>query len=257
MAFSFNLSEPLRALSRYALVRSKVERAKQGLVDMERRLDEFYGNTPGVNRYIKPRFSQSGEQIEYHIPMDSLAAAGDVVSNLRGALDHLADAYTPNCPDTVLEKTCFPIGKDMASYKSLRRRIEKVIHPEAVKLIDSMKPYKNGNEPLFLLNDLNNISKHRMLLTVAETVYCHADWISNISLATTFQYKIKNPHFWGIYGYPSVHGYVQSSIEESLGKPQVFGGDALLPPLHYLVEFVEPLIMGFLPYLAHVRLSAA
>lgn len=252
MAFSFDPNSPLDPLSRFALVKAKVERAKQNLVEMERGLDAFNGYVSGKDRYIKPRFAESGEQIEFDLPFDSLAAAGDVINNLRGALDHLvyqlADSYTSNCPDMALEKTIFPIGKDAAGYKSLRRRIENLIHPDAIKLIDSMKPYESGS-PLRLLNDLNNISKHRMLLTVGETVRCHAQWIADISFSDTFLYKIKDPHFWGIYAYPSDHGYVQTSAKESLGKPHIIGSDALLPTLQNLIDVVERMLKSFLVYL--------
>jgi hypothetical protein len=251
MAFSYDPIDPLTPLSRYALVRAKVERAKKNLVEMERGLHEFHGKVPGTETYIKPRFSDRGEQIEFKVTLDALAAAGDVVNNLRGTLDHLAfhlaDAHTPNCSDELLERTCFPIGKDEATYKSLRKRIENLVHPEAIKKIDGLKPYESRS-PFALLNEINNISKHRMLLSVGETVYAQADWLAEFSLSDVFQYKIKNPQFWGIYGFPAQYGYVQSPAQESLGNPQVLGGDALLPTLKNLIEVIERVPRAFMPY---------
>jgi hypothetical protein len=101
--------ERLTAISRLALIRAKVERADKNLTDMETVLFQCHGGVPGRERYIKALKSKEGETIIFTIPFDCLAAAGDVVNNLRGALDHLAyqmaDAYTPNCPTDVLERT--------------------------------------------------------------------------------------------------------------------------------------------------------
>jgi hypothetical protein len=247
------VSQRLSAASRLALVRAKVERAKKNLIDMEAVLHEFHGGIPGRARYIKALKSKAGEIIRYDLPFDTLAAAGDIVNNLRSSLDHLvyqlADAFDPNCDPRVLETISFPIGEDLAEYKSLKRRIVKVIHPDAIKLIDDLKPYKSGDNPLWLLNKLNNISKHRMLLTVGEIVMCHADWVGEISVSTAFMYKVSDPHFVGIYAMPSVKDYVHIPGQKSIGNPKVMRGDAMLPTLHQLLDFVFALIPRFLCYL--------
>lgn len=249
--------ERLTAISRLALVRAKVERANNNLIDMQNVLSEFHGGTPDRERYIKALKSRDGDTIRFTVPFDCLAAAGDVVNNLRSSLDHLvyqlADAYTPNCPIKALERTAFPIGEDEDGYKLAKRRIASVVHPEAMVVIDGMEPYKGGSKPgseaLYTLNKLNNISKHRMLLTVGEIVMCKADWVGEISMTDTFMYKVSDPQFTGIYAKPGDEDYVQSTPHESTGDPTVVGGDAMLPTLHYLVNFVRALIPCFLPYL--------
>jgi hypothetical protein len=241
------------AKSRMALVRAKVERANQNLINMEAGLAAFHGGTPGTDRYIKAKKAPWGETIVFTLPFDSLAAAGDVVNNLRSALDHLiyqlADVFTPNCAPAILEHVAFPIGEDMASYKAAKRRIVKIVHPDAIKIIDRKKPYKSGNDALWLLNKLNNISKHRMLLTVGEVAICQAEWVSEYGFSDRFEYHVKEPHFDGIYALPSVKDYVQRPSDKSIGNPQVMGGDAMLPTLHHFVEVVRALLPEFLLYL--------
>jgi hypothetical protein len=39
----------------------------------------------------------------------------------------------------------------------------------AVKLIEATKPYKGGYDNLWILHELNNIDKHRLLITAAAT----------------------------------------------------------------------------------------
>jgi len=42
---------------------------------------------------------------------------------------------------------------------------------------------------------------------------------------------------------------MQLEIEEAISNPQIAKGDALLPSLHQLVDFVENLILSFKPLL--------
>lgn len=93
----------LSALSRLVLVKAKVERAKQNLIDMETRLDRHYGYRVGANKHRKTAFR--GMPDSYDIPMEALTAAGDVVGNLWGALDHLCyqliDAFSPTIGEDI------------------------------------------------------------------------------------------------------------------------------------------------------------
>src|SRR5215467_5532663 len=50
---------------------------------------------------------------------------------------------------------------------SERRSVIKTFAPQAVKLMDALKPYKGGNDVLWHLSRLNNIDKHRLLITTS------------------------------------------------------------------------------------------
>ena len=237
---------------RRALIQSKIERAKKNLQDMKESLVALHGNAISPERYIQPLKSTLGENIEYTVSFDSLAAAGDVVSNLRGSLDHLlyqlAEVRLGAIPLHTLKKLQFPICKKLATYKEAMGGIVEFIHPEAVKLIDELKPYKDGNEPLWLLNELNNISKHRMLLTIGPVLRCKAKWIQSISGVDTLRYEVDDPHFIGIYAKPADKAYFHVPGQESIGNPKVIGGEAMLPTLIYLVEYTESILQPFFAY---------
>jgi hypothetical protein len=239
MPFSVDPKRPLDAPSRLALVRAKVERAKKNLADMEDHLAEFYR---GVRVSVKdpdPTHVFVNEAEPIRTSFDALCAAGDVVNNLRSALDHLVfqliDVHSPNAAPEVFERCAFPICKNQAAYEKGKRqgRLEGM-SPSAIRLIDTSKPYKGGNDALWILNELNNICKHRLILTVGHDVFCFADWIADMSLTHWFMYRFSNPHFKGIYG-PDV---------KHLGNT-----DAMLPTLHFLVDLVSDLISKFLPVL--------
>ena len=254
MAFSADPKHPLDARSRLALIRAKVERAKQNLEDMETHLEEFYENMAFSHEDpdVTHAFVNRNEPVR--TTFDALCAASDVVNNLRAALDHLVyqliDVHSPNSTADVLERCCFPICDNVASYESAKRRKVKGISPDAMKILDSCKPYKNSGNPLWEIDELNNIGKHRLILTVGKDVFCWADWIGRrMSMVPFFRYKFSSPHFAGIYGSTKVNDHGEFASPKPVGEPQVVDCNALLPKLHQFVDFVDALIDKFLPVL--------
>jgi uncharacterized protein YbcI len=237
----------LNAESRLILVRAKVERAKDNLRDMERLFAQD-GYIPGINMHVTARKRPPGQFLTYHVRLLTLASAGDVVVNLRGALDHLAYQLTkvhrPRITVKQERDISFPICKDQATYEKARKAVEKLVGPEAIKLIDALKPYKGGNEALFRLNELNNINKHKLLPTIERIVICHDEWIGK-----RFMYKFGRPQFSGIFARPKVNDYILPGGRETITKLKVGRREALLPTLHYLVQYIDGIIDAFLPCL--------
>jgi hypothetical protein len=120
----------LSAESRLILVRAKIERAKENLRDMER-IFERDGYVPGVNIHIKSRKRPPGQFHMFYFRLLALAAAGDVVVNLRGALDHLAyqltKAHRPRITIKEERAISFPICKDLAGYEKSRKAVIQLV----------------------------------------------------------------------------------------------------------------------------------
>ena len=184
-------SDPLTADSRLALIRTKIERAKKNLLNRETDLVTFYDECRVGNEEPKAedQFSHvlSAPDAEtIRITFDALAAAGDVVNNLWGSLDHLIyqliEAYNPDAGDAVLEMSGFPFGKNRSAYeKAKRRRQIQFIDPLAIDILDSLKPYNAGNGALAIgLTSLTTSDKHRLILTVDKEVMCYAEWIARM-----------------------------------------------------------------------------
>src|SRR5260370_33318994 len=120
--------------------------------------------------------SQTGKQSFYVSkvpeipPLISLITA-DVLSNLRSSLDHLAygivAAATIGGIPLKPKNIYFPVACSSNEYMSskFRRKIDR-LEKKAIKRIDIIKPYKGGNDLLWQLHELNNLAKHRLLLTV-------------------------------------------------------------------------------------------
>ena len=122
----------LNAEARLILVRVKIERAKKHLKDLEsellihtdHQLDVVIGDAysqPGHNFF---QMSELPTQRLPVLPWNAVSSAGDVIHNLRSALDHLAYQLvivgTPGRePSRQVE---FPIAKDLATYNSTKAK---------------------------------------------------------------------------------------------------------------------------------------
>ncbi len=150
----------------------KIKRAKEHVADLERQLRAFLDSGPykvGAKHDPQTRkliyYVTSAEPIPDCLPL----VAGDAIQNLMSALDHLA--YQIVCSDTGDNPPnpnwiYFPVADDAAKYEAKKRRKIEGARQETLDAIDALKPYKGGNDLLWALYRLNNIEKHRLLLTV-------------------------------------------------------------------------------------------
>ena len=95
--------------------------------------------------------------------------AGDVIQNLMSALDHLA--YQLVCKDTNDNPPnpnwiYFPIADDQTRYDAKKQGKMQGAAPATFNAIDALRPYQGGDDQIWRLYRLNNIEKHRVLLTV-------------------------------------------------------------------------------------------
>jgi hypothetical protein len=150
----------------------KIKRAKDHISELERQLSTFFDSAPykvGAKHDPKTRkliyYVMSAEPIPDVIPL----VAGDAIQNLMSALDHLA--YQIVCKDTGDNPPnpnwiYFPIADDAAKYESKKHGKMDGASQETFDAVDTLKPYKGGNDIIWTLYRLNNIEKHRLLLTV-------------------------------------------------------------------------------------------
>ncbi|MGA8763942.1 MAG: hypothetical protein WB562_13835, partial [Candidatus Sulfotelmatobacter sp.] len=144
----------------------------------------------------------------------------------------------------------FPIAKDAGTYQREKAGKVKGILPEVIKVIDALEPYKNGKgEALWRLHELDNIDKHRTLFTYSHDCFLVADWLSEV---TDWPYNLKasDPHFRGVDAFDGeVEQEMEAEIDKAIHQPKVVSGQALLPSLVQLVDYVNDLVLGFKPFL--------
>jgi hypothetical protein len=245
---------PLKAIDRIILIRVKVERAKKHLRDLAAFILALEHTEVIITNvdFSVPHHPITGLQAAPGrmrvptLPIDVVSIAGDVVHNLRTALDHLAQHLAmvgcPSLSNKELRQVEFPIAETLAKYEADKARKVKGMRPETVEAIDRLKPYKGGNDALWRIHELDNIDKHRALFTMAPDFLFISDWF-----AGTYLLKTDNPDFSGVES--KVEQDIQAEIKEAISKPQISQGGALLPSLHQLVDFVDNLIPSFEPLL--------
>ncbi len=89
-----------------------------------------------------------------------------------------------------------------------RRRIQGA-RREAIEAIDALKPYKGGNDPLWLLRRLDNTDKHSFILPIGADVI-----VGGVSL------KAYEPYFTSLNG-PEDNQDVNLASDETLTEPAV------------------------------------
>jgi hypothetical protein len=120
-----------------------------------------------------PAGKLSTQVIYRHAPPDLLLMLiGDVLHNLRSALDHLAWSLAGTEADRSTE---FSIFVDEIKYRSGATRKMHDMPTTAQNIIESLQPYKGvhglpESEPLWLLQQLSNEDKHHTLNLVAAQV---------------------------------------------------------------------------------------
>lgn len=138
--------------------------------------------------------------------------------------------------------------------------------PAAIAAIDATKPYLGGNDTLWRLHKLNNVDKHRLLITVGFALRS-LDVGSYISqrMGELFPNTGGSPIFSlflrpadrlfpmevgdEIFSHPLGEGVKEMSFrfDVAFGEPGVIDGEPLLEALQKMINAVEQLVGSFEP----------
>src|ERR1700691_1151478 len=105
---------------------------------------------------------------------DAAVMIGDVLDNLRSALENLWNDVILECGGKVTKYSRFPI-RDTA--EELEGPLANFLKKQQIEievknlLLGRIKPYKAGNHPLWALDDLNIRDKHQLLIPVLKKMY--------------------------------------------------------------------------------------
>lgn len=159
----------MTGLERLDLIAVKVERAREHLATLSVAVREHLDSKPYA---VGTKHDPDSRRLIYFVsgvrpaPLRLSAILGDIIHNLRSALDHLAYQLvwvgTGKSPSN---HVYFPIADDRPKYLEQRSRQLKGAAAAAVATLDGLCPYKGGNDGLWRLHKLNNIDKHRVLIT--------------------------------------------------------------------------------------------
>ena len=136
----------LSAESRLALVRNKTEWAKKNLNNLEKLANEHIFDTEYVVS-THPDSAKTSLQRMDKMPFDIVLMAGDVIHNLRSALDHLAFNLVQVGGGIPTTKTCFPIAETREKYESSKAGKVRGMTDAAKAAIDDLHPYGGEMNP--------------------------------------------------------------------------------------------------------------
>jgi hypothetical protein len=147
----------------------KVKWAKRHISELERFIGEHvrrdvYGLT--VKKSVQPGQDQIVVTASGELPTELPAFIGDVVHNLRSALDLMACALV-GLNDQSTKSVYFPFAVDADDLEvSIKSRNIDRAGPDVVEIIRSLKPYTAGNAALRAIHDMDIEDKHKMLVPI-------------------------------------------------------------------------------------------
>jgi hypothetical protein len=214
---------------------TKIQRARKHLAELEAEIAAFLANNPAkFNVEVVEINGARTIQFNTHIsgtPELIGAIVGDVVHNLRTALDLTACEMVRVAQESD-NGVYFPFSESADQLDDMihRRHFDRA-GADAVALLKSLKPYRNGNIALRLIHDLDIHDKHRALIPnlmgVASPIIKMRDDDGTI-----------NPRVISDPNSPSDIKFVFPGEVGPTGKE-------LIPTLHELVELVEGIVEAF------------
>ena len=100
------------------------------------------------------------------VPHKAQAIAGEIIHDLRSALDNLIyEVSRRNNNDVEVEQTQFVIADTEDSYRDQQWRLKRLTENQK-RRVESIQPYNNEDKWASLLSDLSNRDKHRYLIAL-------------------------------------------------------------------------------------------
>lgn len=157
--------------------RLKIKRANDHIQDMHKRVVEFFKTHP-YEVFTEADLSGERETLKVKLnaspPNEISIIVAEAIYHLRSSLDQLTCELAKANGVTDTSKTYFPFAKDENDFntKSVQNKI-KMLHPDAISMLSDLKPYRGGNDLLWILGPLANIDKHREIISIGSGRYGH------------------------------------------------------------------------------------
>jgi hypothetical protein len=170
----------------------KAKWAHDHIDDLDRACEAFFDTRP-----YETRTEYNAETRQYttyfvgsrQLPREITGHVGDILYNLRSTLDHLAwQLVIASGKRNPGNGNGFPIFNPTSKEsQSLFCRNVNGMRDDAIVAIARLKPYKGGNDTLWLLHELNRIDKHHEFLRIGA---------SHIAQTATPSDKLRIENIW-------------------------------------------------------------
>jgi hypothetical protein len=149
----------------------RLTRAQEHLDELTAQIDRFFGEKPytrvceldpnDTHKIYKIRLTKP-------FPFRWRILATEIIEHARASIDHAtwASAFL-HTKNPNLEFGTFAFGKDAAKLADRIKGLSKDCPPEVQSLLNTFNAYPGGNDLLYVLNDICNLSKHALVTFLA------------------------------------------------------------------------------------------
>jgi hypothetical protein len=152
--------------------RRKIAWAKKHLADLKRKIKFFITKNKDLYESFvephpdKPEHLVTKIRFTVQIPDVFCEMTGDIVNNLREALDHAMYGVAVAAGHRDPKHAYFPFSGDATTFEANLNGRCKDVPKEIYPLLRSFEPYKGGSEALWALNEVCIANKHKLLVPV-------------------------------------------------------------------------------------------
>jgi len=165
----------------------KIQRAKHHIADLNRRVNAYVAKGDLCLTALRdPERREATLFFETYPTLPPLFGLiiGDAVHNLRSALDLLVwqmVAERTKAPGKVQFPMATKAVTDDVYKQTIHSRQIHLAGEDVVDALTAIRPYPGGDDLLAGLNTLNIADKHRLILTVSETLRLDGRWINEVT----------------------------------------------------------------------------
>jgi hypothetical protein len=250
--------------------RIKIQRAKKHIHELEAEIAAFLKADP--YRVVTEEEANTGDKVwrvrvRKQPPLRWAGIVGDAIHNLRSSLDLLVNQLVRANGAEPSRKTAFPISRTAGDYEAEAPGVVAGVSDAAKRLLDELKPYKGGNDPLWRLHRLDIVDKHRLLLAVGaahRNIVLPSPAVGGLpagALGIAFapadqQFPLEDgAEVFRVAGAARQEGDehyddMKFTFEVALNEPGVVEGEAVLHVLQGLADLVRGVLDAFDPLLA-------
>jgi hypothetical protein len=223
---------------------AKTERAKTQIYDLNVAIEAFFAGAG--YEIVSECYPEADEEVwsfklKRKLPHDLSVRAGEILHNLRSALDQMLGEIVVRVSKRSESHVEFPFGLNFGEFETALGK-QKKLPADAIQMIRNLQPYNGGDPLLWLLHSTNRRDKHRMglvpvnLRTGGKTSYLSVWYGFALVLGSRTGQCLENKNR------PSNADYVRLA---GLGRPWGMYGVPIMDPITGLPRIYHPGRMMF------------
>jgi hypothetical protein len=188
-----------------------------------------------------------------YIPIEIPLMIGDIIHNLRSALDHAATVIVGGQSTTIY----FPFHQRMENFVRCPnvRAIEQACPGLGQRMVTELEPYEGGRGGLWPLTKLDAIDKHKLIVTAIGVthIWCERFSDENNNVFHDTILRVRNGAILPPIGFeikPKIDGKIKPSIDGFFGQGTFFDGEPVIPTLFNLSQAVSEAVSAIAQFVA-------